>query len=84
MKVWVLTRLDIQEGVDVEHVLADMDYSFSHSAILDTEIIEVSYESEEEMAYVPKYTKVEYTIGPTEIFGAEYHSVEWTSDETNS
>lgn len=39
---YVIVRVVIKDGEDVQEVIADTDYAFKHEAILDTEIIEVS------------------------------------------
>jgi len=40
----VLVRLTIDEDADIPEMVAEMDYEFNHSAIEDTEIIDVYYE----------------------------------------
>jgi|694.fasta_scaffold94459_6 hypothetical protein len=40
----VLVRLTIDEDADIPEMVAEMDYEFTHTAIEDTEIIDVYYE----------------------------------------
>ena len=47
-KAWVTVRLDITQGVDYEDVISNMDYSFTHPYIQDTEIITASWDDEAE------------------------------------
>jgi len=37
----IVVRLEIDEDVDVQDVVGDMDYSFEHPAIRDTEIVDI-------------------------------------------
>ena len=43
-KVEIVVALWIDEDADVQSVIADMDYSFDHPAIGDTEIIDINTE----------------------------------------
>ena len=45
-KAWVTVRLDITQGADYDDVISNMDYSFTHPYIQDTEIISASWEAE--------------------------------------
>lgn len=40
-RIEVLVALWIDEHADIQEVIQEMDYSFSHAAIGDTEIIDV-------------------------------------------
>lgn len=37
----VVVRLQIDEDADVQEVVSEMDYSFNHPAIKDTEVVDV-------------------------------------------
>lgn len=37
----VVVRLQIDEDADVQEVVSEMDYSFVHPAIKDTEVVDV-------------------------------------------
>jgi hypothetical protein len=39
--IQVLVSLNIDEDADVSKLVAEMDYSFTHPAIIDTDIIDV-------------------------------------------
>lgn len=37
----IVVRLEIDEDAEVQAVVGDMDYSFDHPAIRDTEIVDI-------------------------------------------
>ena len=37
----IVVRLEIDEDADVQEVVSEMDYSFNHPAIKDTEIVDI-------------------------------------------
>ena len=37
----IVVRLEIDEDAEVQDVVGDMDYSFDHPAIQDTEIVDI-------------------------------------------
>lgn len=37
----IVVRLEIDEDAEVQDVVGDMDYSFDHPAIRDTEIVDI-------------------------------------------
>jgi hypothetical protein len=39
--IQVLVSLNVEDEADVSELIAEMDYSFTHPAIIDTDIIDV-------------------------------------------
>ena len=37
----VIVKVEVEEGVDVQEVISQCDYNFTHDKIISTEIVEV-------------------------------------------
>lgn len=42
--VEIVVRLKIREGVNIQDVIADMNYDFEHDDILSTEVVDINTE----------------------------------------